>query len=187
MKKALIDGKHLTFSSKTNDMKAAFTKRVFSLLLAPAFLFAFTSKIDKANYSGEWKLNASKSELGQFEQFAVRSIKAEQKDESIAITRIQPSFNGDDMTSTETLTFDGKEVESTIFENSKRKATAKWADDGKSLTISYTLLLDFNGQSMEIKGTDLWTVSDDGKTLTVLTKSTSAQGDFSWKAVYDKQ
>jgi hypothetical protein len=40
---------------------------------------------------------------------------------------------------------------------------------------------------MEIKGTDTWTVSDDGKNLTVMTKSTSAQGEFSWKAVYDKQ
>jgi hypothetical protein len=168
-------------------MKAAFIKRVFTLLLAPALLVAFTSKMDKANYSGEWKLNESKSDLGQFGQFAVRSIKAEQKAESIAITRTQPSFNGDDMTSTETLTFDGKEVESTIFENSKRKATAKWSDDGKSLMINYTLLLDFNGQSMEIKGTDTWTVSDDGKNLTVMTKSTSAQGEFSWKAVYDKQ
>jgi len=168
-------------------MKAAFSKRVFSLLLGSAFLFAFTSKIDKANYSGDWKLNETKSELGQFDRFAVRSIKAEQKDESIAITRTQPSFNGDETTSTETLTFDGKETESTIFENSKRKASAKWSDDGKTLIINYTLQLDFNGQSMEIKGADTWTVSGDGKNLTVETKSSSAQGEFSWKAVYDKQ
>jgi hypothetical protein len=179
--------KQPTFSSKTNYMKAAFTKKLLGLLIAPAFLFAFTYKIEKANYSGDWKLNESKSELGQFDRFAVRSIKAEQKAESIAITRTQPSFNGDDMTSTETLTFDGKEAESTIFENSKRKASAKWSDDGKSLAISYTLELDFNGQTMEIKGTDTWALSDDGKNLTVLTKSTSAQGEFSWKAVYDKQ
>lgn len=168
-------------------MKAVFTKRLFALLLASVVLFAFTSKIDKANYSGEWKLNESKSELGQFDRFAVRSIKAEQKDESIAITRTQPSFNGDDMTTTETLSFDGKETETTVFGNGKRKATAKWSDDGKSLIINYTLLLDFGGQSMEIKGTDNWTVSDDGKTLVVQTNSTSPQGEFSWKAVYDKQ
>ena len=168
-------------------MKAVFATRLFALLLAPAFLFAFTTKGGISNYSGEWKLNESKSELGQFDRFAVRSIKAEQTEASIAITRTQPSFNGDDMTSTESLSFDGKETETTVFENGKRKATAIWSDDGKNLVISYTLNLEFNGQSMEIKGTDTWTVSDDGKTLTVQTNSSSPQGEFSWKAVYDKQ
>jgi len=49
------------------------------------------------------------------------------------------------------------------------------------------LLLEFNGQSMEIKGTEAWTLSDDGKNLTVQINSSSPQGEFSSKAVYDKQ
>lgn len=168
-------------------MKAALSKRLFALLLAPAFLLAFTSKTYKSNFSGDWKLNESKSDLGQFSRFAVRTIKADQKDESISITRTQPSFNGDDMTTTETLSFDGKETETTIFETSKRKSTAKWSEDGKNLVINYTLLFDFNGQSTEIKGSETWALSEDGKTVTININSSSPQGEFSSKAVYDKQ
>ena len=162
-------------------------KTFLSLVALSAVLLSFSSKNYKSNFSGAWKLNESKSDLGQFSQFAVRTIKADQKDQAITVTRTAPSFNGDDMTTSETLTYDGKETETTIFENSKRKSTAKWSDDGQTLTINYVLLLEFNGQSLEIKGTEAWTLSPDGKSLTVQTNSSSPQGDISAKAVYDKQ
>lgn len=168
-------------------MKASLSKRLLTLLIATTFLFAFTNNTYRANFSGEWKLNESKSDLGQFGRFAVKIIKADQKEDAITITTTRPSFNGDDVTSSETLSYDGKETETTVFGNSKRKSTAKWSDDGKTFTISYTLLLDFNGQQSEIKGTEVWTLSDDGKSLTSQINSSSPQGEFSWKAVYDKQ
>jgi hypothetical protein len=169
-------------------MKMSFLKPVFALLLAPAILLAFTTKPDKANFSGEWKLNAGKSDLGQFGDFATHTIKTTQTDNNIAIARTAPSFGGDgDNTSTETLTFDGKEAESTVFGNSKRKATAKWLEDGKKLSIAFAILLDFNGETNEIKGTETWTLSGDGKTLTVETSTTSSFGDMTTKAVYEKK
>jgi len=168
-------------------MKLSSLKKLLTLVLFSIFLFAFTSKNYRTNFTGAWKLNESKSELGQFAQFAVRTIKADQKEESITVTRTSPSFNGDEMTISETLSYDGKETETTVFENSKRKSTAKWSDDGNTLTVKYVLLLEFNGQSMEIKGTEAWTLSADGKALTVQINSSSPQGEFSSKAVYDKQ
>ena len=168
-------------------MKVSFTKKLLILLMAPAFLLAFTSKMDRTNFSGEWKLNESKSELGQFGRFAPHTIKTEQKDDAITITRTATSFNGDDMTTSETLSYDGKEAESKIFGNSKKKSTIKWSDDGKTFTVNYTLLLDFNGQTNEIKGTETWILADDGKTLTLQNNSSSPQGDLSTKAVYEKQ
>jgi hypothetical protein len=168
-------------------MKAALPKKLLTLLIAPAFLFAFTFKADRTNFSGTWKLNESKSELGNFGRFAPRTIKADQKDDALAISRTAPSFDGNDVTTTETLSYDGKETETTVFGNSKRKSTAKWSDDGKTFTINYTLLLDFNGQTNEIKGTETWALSDDGKALTVQTHSTSSQGERSTKYVYDKE
>jgi len=168
-------------------MKASLTKKLLSLLIAPAFLLAFTSKMDRTNFAGNWKLNESKSELGQFGRFAPHTVKAEQKDDAISITRIATGFNGDERTTTETLTYDGKESESILFGNSKKKSTIKWSDDGKTFSINYTLLLDFNGQTNEIKGTETWALSDDGKTLTIQNNSSSPQGDISTKAVYEKQ
>ncbi len=162
------------------------SKKLLAFLIAPALFLSFTSLPDKANFSGEWKLNEGKSDLGQFAAFAPRKIKVEQKDDAIAITKTSPSFNGDDVTISETLTFNGKEAETTIFGNSKRKATAKWSDDGQTLTISYDLMLDFNGQQNEIKGTETWTLSDGGKTLVSQNNSSSSFGDIAAKGVYEK-
>lgn len=168
-------------------MKMTFLKRILILLIAPAFLSAFAIQANRVNFSGDWKLNEGKSDLGQFARFATRLIKADQKDDAITIAKTAPSFNGEDVTITETLSYDGKETETTVFGSSKRKSTAKWSDDGKTFTISYTLLFDFNGQITEIKGTETWTLSDDGKVLTLQINSSSPQGEFSSKAVYDKQ
>ena len=176
----------LHLSIKQFSMKMALPKQLLMLALSTVFLLAFTSQPYKANFSGGWKLNESKSDLGQFGRFAVRSIKADQKDESISITRTQASFNGDDMTTTETLSFDGKETETTIFENSKRKSTAKWSDDGKALTITYVLMLNFNGETTEIKGTEVWTLADGGATLVSQNSSSSSFGDMKAKGVYKK-
>lgn len=168
-------------------MKLPFLKQFFILLLAPAFLLSFTNKPDHANFSGDWKLNEGKSDLGQFANYATRSIKTMQDNDSITIARTAPSFNGDDFTSHETLTFDGKECQSNLFGESKKMASVKWADDGQSFTITYKLMLDFNGQQNEIDGTEKWSMADDGKTLVLENNSSSSFGDLSTKAVYDKQ
>lgn len=168
-------------------MTAPLSKKLFALLLVPAFLFAFTTKAYRSNFSGDWKLNESKSDLGAMAQWATRSIKTDQKDNNITINRTAPGFDGGDATTSETLGFDGKEVESTVLGNNKRKASAKWSDDGNTLTVNYILMLNFDGQTFDVKGTETWTLSGDGKTLTVQTNAASPQGDITSKAVYDKQ
>jgi hypothetical protein len=168
-------------------MKRSILKTIFIFLLAPAFLLAFISKPDRANFSGEWKLNESKSDLGQLAQWTTRVIKASQKDDSISIARTAPSFTGEDFTSTEILSFDGKESESNLAGESKKKASAKWSEDGQALTITYTVLFDLNGQITEIKGTEALSLSDEGKTLVSQSSSSSTFGDFTTKAVYEKQ
>ncbi|HYM95373.1 MAG TPA: hypothetical protein VET23_14645 [Chitinophagaceae bacterium] len=168
-------------------MKKPFLKQLLILLAAPVFLLSFISKPGHVNFSGQWKLNEGKSDLGQFASFATRSIKTEQNDDSISIDRTAPSMNGDDFTTHETLTFDGKESESKLFGESTKKASVKWADDGQSFTITYKLLLDFNGQQNEVNGTETWSLSDDGKTLVLDNKSSSSFGDLATKSVFEKQ
>src|SRR5437667_6392267 len=114
-----------------------FSKKLIGILIAPALFLSFTTLPDHANFSGDWKLNEGKSDLGQFGPYAPRKIKVEQKDDGIIISKTAPSFTGEDVTTTETLSFDGKETESTVFGTSKRKASAKWSDDGQTLTITY--------------------------------------------------
>lgn len=171
-------------------MNRMISKKVMLFLILPAIIFSFTVRpADKAVFTGSWKLNESKSDLGDFGgRFAARKIKADQKDDAITISKTTPGFNGgDDITNTETLTFDGKVSESTVFGNAKRKSTLKWTDDGKSFVVSNETNFERDGQSFEVKGTDTWTLSEDGKTLTSQIASSSAQGEFSMKCVYEKE
>ncbi len=162
-------------------------KFLFSLVAPVAVLLSFTSMPDRASFSGDWKLNEGKSELGEFGgRFTPLAIKVDQKQDNIIIARTRPGFNGGDpVTSSVTLTFDGKETESTGFGNSKTKSTAKWSDDSQTLTINSVSTFERDGQTSEIKATETWTLSKEGS-LTVAAVSTSARGEFKTKAVYNK-
>lgn len=173
---------------KMKNMKRYFPAGWLTLLLAPALFFSFTTIPVKTNYSGSWTLNENKSELGDFGgRFAPRKIKVDQKDDAITIAKTAPSFNGGDATTTETLTFDGKTTETTVFGNAIKKSTAKWSDDGQTLTVTYDIAFERNGETTEINGTEAWTLSNEGKSLTLQIASSSPQGEFSMKAVYDKE
>jgi hypothetical protein len=173
-------------------MKRYISQRLLALLVAPALLLSFAVMPEKSKFEGSWKLNESKSELGDFGgRFAPRKIKVEQKADAITIAKTIPGFNGgEDAVRTETLTFDGKTVESTNtggFGNSKRKASIKWSADEKSFVITQNTVFDGQDGAIEISGTETWTLSADGKTLTAETKNTSPQGEYVMKAVYDKE
>ena len=125
--------------------------------------------------------------MGQFANIVPKKVKVDQKAESITISKTSTSFDGNDFTVTETLTFDGKEVQTTTPPGSStRKASAKWSDDGQTLTITYVLMLDFNGQQTEIKGTEIWTAGDGGKTLITQNSSSSSFGENTYKGSYEK-
>lgn len=170
-------------------MNTLFAKKLFTAVIVSAALVSFSTKSDRANFSGGWALNEGKSDFGQRgARFATKAIKVDQKADAITISRTTPSFQGgDDVTTTETLGFDGKEVSGTGFGNSTRKSTLKWADDGQSFAISSTTTMDRNGQSFTFSGTETWTLGDGGKSLTITSVRTTQQGEVTTKAAYDKQ
>lgn len=166
-------------------MSLIFLKRLSVLFIAPALLLTFAAT-DNSNFSGDWTLNEGKSDMGQFANFVPRKIKVDQKADAITIAKTSSGFNGEEVIQTETLTFDGKEVESTVFGNSKRKAKAEWSADGKTLTITFKLTLDFNDQITEVNGTEKLTLGDDGKSMTLQSNSSSSFGENPYKGVYEK-
>ncbi len=168
-------------------MKNTFFGKTFYALLIPALIILSSANVaDKANFSGNWKLDESKSDLGDFGGFAARTIKAEQKADAITIASTIPGFNGGDpVTTTVSLSYDGKVTESEGFAGSKRKSTAKWSEDGLTLTISNTISFERDGQTNEFKSTETWTITKDGL-LSVITNSSSPMGERTTKAIYSK-
>jgi hypothetical protein len=164
-------------------MKKLLERSFYSLLVPALLLISFTKIADRANFSGDWKLNESKSELGDFSGFVARSLKVEQKENAITITRTTPGFNGGDpVTTTVILSYDGKITESEGFGGSKRKSTAKWSDDGLTLTINNDITFERDGQTNQFKSTETWTTKDG--LLSIVTHSNSPRGETTTKAIY---
>jgi hypothetical protein len=161
-----------------------------AFLLSAAVLMictAATVNAQNANLSGEWNLNEGKSELGQFGgRMAPKKLKIEGQADAISFERFSTNQNGEAVTTKDKLSFDGKETESTVWGNSKKKSTAKWAADGKSLNVNSTIMLDRNGEMTEIKVAEVWKLSDDGQSLTLESTSNSSFGTNTMKLVYDK-
>ncbi|HSC52951.1 MAG TPA: hypothetical protein VLC98_05005 [Phnomibacter sp.] len=169
-------------------MKKRSSPKFFALVFTVALVFftAFAANAQRANFSGDWKLDEAKSELGEFGGRGIsRAIKVEQKEDAIVLARTSPGFGGGDpVTTTITLTYNGKVVETEGFGGSKRKSTIKWSDDGKALIISSTTNFERDGQSFEIKSTENWTVKDG--VLSIVTNTTSPRGESTSKAIYTK-
>ena len=161
-----------------------------TILIAAGILTVCTSATDIASvdFSGEWKLNEQKSELGQFGGRSAKTIKVTSSDaKGISIERTSTNQNGEAVVRKESLTFDGKESESAGgFGNSTRKASAKWSDDGQSMIINSVTTFDRNGEKMEVKQKETWKLGDSGQTLTIESNSTSSFGESTTKLVYEK-
>lgn len=156
---------------------------IFCLCTSATLLFV-------VNFSGDWKLNESKSEIGQFGRGAARSIKVVSSDANgIVIERTSTNQQGEAVVRKENLTFDGKEVETTTtggFGPSKRKMKAKWSDDGNSMIIDIVTSFERDGQTTEFKQKETWKLSADGNTLTIESSTSFNGNDNTQKLVYEK-
>lgn len=129
---------------------------------------------------GNWKLNSSKSDFGQFPAPSGMSQKITQAEPKLTVASKMSGDNGD-IEFTANYTTDGKEVTNPGFGGGEMKSTAKW--DGAALVIETKGAFGDNPFTMK----DKWTVSEDGKTLTVLRHWSSGMGEADQKLVFEKQ
>ena len=165
------------------------SKSLFLLTAAATIVLTSATVLNAPpNFSGEWTLNESKSDLGQFGRGAAKKIKVESLDaQGISYERTTTNMEGEDVVRKEKLSFDGKETESTYaggFGNAKRKASAKMTEE--ALTIDATTTFDRDGEAIEIKQKETWKLGDGGKSLTIEANSSSSFGENSMKLVYEK-
>ena len=132
------------------------TRALLGCLLFTATVFA------SPNFSGDWKLNPSKSDFGPMPAPDKLTMKIEHKDPSLKVESEQVGQQGE-MKSTSTYTTDGKDSKNK-FRDNEMVSKVKW--DGEALMFDSKL--DFQGNEVSLK--DNWTVSADGKTLTIKRK-----------------
>jgi len=151
-------------------------KAFWALLLATAWCFGAYAK---PNFSGTWKLNLEKSEYGPMPAPTSMVDKIAHEDPSLKINRNQAGQQGE-LNYDLNFTTDGKESTNTIRGNSM-KSTVSW--EGETLVFDSKLSI----QDNEITFKDKWTVSPDGKTITINRHAASAQGEIDQKLVMEKQ
>ena len=167
-------------------------KRFINISLPGLFAFVSLSLLSgglfaQPNFSGSWALNESKSTLGDGPRMSVSSMTVNQEEGLMSIDLVRPSFEGGDVSSSEKYTLDGKESVNQGMMDSSVKTITTWSEDKKELTFAKTILFDMNGETMEFKITEVWSISDDGKTLTVKSAMSSQMGDTNLVLVYDKK
>jgi len=175
-------------------MKKDVTMQILSITVMLAFLcmpLALNAQGSKANFSGKWALNAEKSEMGQQGQrggrmgFGGGDFTATQDANLLTVERTRPGRNGQTTNVTNKYTLDGKESTNTMGMGDS-KSTATWKTDGKSLTIVTKMSFNRDGQSMEFKTTEVWTLANPAS-LTIVSTRNTPNGDVTTKMVYDKK
>jgi hypothetical protein len=175
-------------------MKKRLILRILSFTVLMAFIcmpLSVNAQGSKANFSGKWVLNESKSNMGEAPQggggqrMGGGDFTAKQEANLLTVETTRPNRDGGTTTVTSKYTLDGKEsVNSTGRGESKSVAT--WSADGKSLTIVTTRTFERDGQSTEMKTSEVWSLTG-ASALSIVRTMNTPNGERKTTMVYDKQ
>ena len=126
------------------------------------------------NFTGSWMLNLAKSQYGQFPAPEVMLRSVTYTGGLLTLSTYQKGAQGEVTTELKYST-DGKPSI-----NGENKGTAKWQGDMLIIESSR------KAQGADLSQRDQWTLSPDGKTLTVSTHVTLPNGEFDVKQVFEK-
>jgi hypothetical protein len=159
------------------------TTKVWTILLAAACVAALAGPPD---FSGSWTLNAEKSALGEGGRWRTPvRMTVTLKGDSLLVERVSRRDTGEERTSTERLSLDGKECQ-TGAPDRPRTSKAVWAEGGKQIAVSSSSVFERDGNRMEMTSVEIWALSEDGKALTASFVSTSPRGERKATYVYDR-
>ncbi|HEX7598038.1 MAG TPA: hypothetical protein VF518_07470 [Polyangia bacterium] len=155
------------------------TSRRILILLAILALAALPA-LAKPNFTGDWKLNTSKSNFGQMPAPDSMSYKITHADPKLSTVTKQSGQMGE-FEMQASYTTDGKESTNKGFGEATMKSVAKW--DGDVLSIETKGQFGDNEFTMSQKVS----LSEDGKTMNIVQVFKSSMGDGEAKLVFDKQ
>ncbi len=155
-------------------------RHIIALCAAIYFSLAVPSgAIAKPNFSGDWKINIEKSDFGAIPAPEKMERTITHEDPRLKFKTVQSGPQGE-VTTEMAYTTDGK-PSTNKTPRGEVTGTARW--DGETLAIDTKREV----QGMEITLVERWTLSEDGKILTINNKVTTPQGEFDIKVVLEKQ
>jgi hypothetical protein len=161
-----------------------------SLLLCAIALAAVQGKV---NFSGVWILDKSQSDAHQLTgirggagngQDASLSMVIEQQGTTLKVTRTLKA-EGEEKTETHIYKTDGTETTNTGFRGESVATKASW--DGDKLLVSSTRTVMVLIKKVTVQSKGVWSLSPDGKTLTIDVTLETPRGEQHVKGVFHKQ
>ncbi len=163
------------------------SKLILSLVLLFFAVSTFAQR-GGVNFSGNWSLNESGSELGEGRmRMTASNLVIKQDGNNLTIERTATRQGGGSSTSSEKYTLDGQSNVNTGAMNRQVASNVTWTDNSRTLTFRSAQKFERDGQSMEIKSTEIWSLSADGNTLTIDAVTSAQQGEWKRKLVYNKK
>ena len=153
---------------------------LLAVLLSTPFLHAQTP----TDFSGKWAFDKSQSDPGKGGSFLEGDeiLQITQTANSITLDRTTKRPGSEDITGSDQYTLDGKEsVKKDDF--STTKTMAKWSDDKQVLTITTIMTV----KSDDYRTDDSYSLTDQGKTLTIKSISKNPTGGRTTVVVYSKK
>src|SRR5664279_4876246 len=141
------------------------------LFLVPLFLTILPAA-DHPNFSGTWKMDGDRSDFGQIPKPANFVRKVQHEDPKVHVITTFTTPNGEAVTDVR-YTTDGKESLNTV-RGGEWTSTMLW--DGTSLDLTSKRML--NGSEVSTK--ERWTLTNKGKVLTVVNKTTTPQAEITF-------
>lgn len=181
--------------------------KTLNILLSAMIMLAFiampvttNAQAGKADFSGNWVLNAEKSQMGmpqgqgqppqgagqgqgqRMGGFGGGPLTVKQEANLLTQSRTRTGQDGTATTTETKVTLDGKETVNTT-QRGESKLTANWSADGKSLTI--VTKASFGDREMVTNA--VWSLTD-ANTLAIKTTRKNQDGqDVTTTMVYDKK
>jgi len=141
-----------------------------------------------ADFTGTWTLNECESIIQNAgPTYTPYKLLVVQKENELYIKSNSVVEWADDEIEEQTLTLDGKEVLSTVFNSAPRIQHANWSDGKDTLMIDSNVTFNFGNLPMDIKSKDAWQLKRKGKKLVIVQTVNSRMGEKTSRLVYDKQ
>jgi hypothetical protein len=169
-----------------------FSKTLSGLSLV-ALAVVLVSAQGKVNFSGTWVMDKSQSDVPQFMGLTENPEKARnasmtmvvvQQGSDLRVTRVV-KIRGEEQKEIHTYKTDGGETKNTGFRGETVVTRAFWEGDKLVVVSTRTWRVLMKDVSAESRG--VWSLSPDGKTLTIAAQVSSPRGEQRIKAVFDKQ
>jgi hypothetical protein len=158
------------------------------LLIVPLLTSSTLPAGKKANFSGTWILNETKSDFGEYgRMMASNKIVIVHKGKNLSMERFATSPEGESYNYIENYTLDGKECVNSPAPEFKKTSTAGKSEDKKGLVINSKIELSFEGMEMTIMTVENLSLQEDGKVMVIKSTASTDYGDMEVSMVYDLQ